>query len=238
MQTAPSAAAPLHHHAAAPRRRAASAAAFCLTLIVTVPAGHAATAFINEFHYDNAGSDRDEGVEIAASAGTDLGGWRVVLYNGSNGAAYGDASLSGLVPDQQNGFGTLFFAIDGIQNGPDGIALVAPDDAVATFLSYEGSFTATDGPAAGLTSFDIGVEEATDTPPGTSLQLIGVGAIAGDFAWAPSRAASPGAVNVGQTFVAAVPIPGALPMLGAATMLLAGIPRRRTGPGGVSAVPA
>lgn len=40
------------------------------------------------------------------------------------------------------------------------------------FLSYEGSFTAVDGPAIGLTSTDIGVAETNTTPVGQSLQLI------------------------------------------------------------------
>ncbi len=77
--------------------------------------------------------------------------------------------------DQQNGYGTLFFAIAGLQNGaPDGIALVKPDNSVVLFLSYEGSFTATDGPAIGLTSTDIGVLEAGTEALGLSLQLSAV----------------------------------------------------------------
>ncbi len=43
----------------------------------------ATAVFINEFHYDNAGTDSGEFVEIAGAAGTDLTGWKVVLYNGN-----------------------------------------------------------------------------------------------------------------------------------------------------------
>ena len=47
-----------------------------------------APAFINEIHYDNAGGDTGEFVEIAGAAGTDLTGWKIVLYNGANGATF------------------------------------------------------------------------------------------------------------------------------------------------------
>ncbi|MCB0302077.1 MAG: endonuclease I, partial [Calditrichaeota bacterium] len=81
--------------------------------------------FINEIHYDNDGTDIGEGVEIAGPAGTDLSGWQIVLYNGATGASYGTINLSGVIADQDNGFGTLAFFRAGIQNGdPDGLALV------------------------------------------------------------------------------------------------------------------
>ena len=59
-----------------------------------------------------------------------------------------------------------------IQNGaPDGLALVNSSGAVCEFLSYEGTFTASNGPPNGMTSTDIGVAETGATPIGTSLQL-------------------------------------------------------------------
>ena len=48
----------------------------------------------------------------------------------------------------------------GFTNDPDGIALIAPDGSVREFLSYEGSFTATNGLASGHTSVDVGVSES------------------------------------------------------------------------------
>ena len=45
------------------------------------------TAFFNEFHYDNSGTDSNEKIEIAFTAGTDLTGWKVYLYNGGSTAA-------------------------------------------------------------------------------------------------------------------------------------------------------
>ena len=43
----------------------------------------ASNVFINEIHYDNAGTDSGEFVEIAGLAGTDVTGWSIVLYNGN-----------------------------------------------------------------------------------------------------------------------------------------------------------
>jgi hypothetical protein len=48
-------------------------------------------------------------------------------------------TLSGTMPNQSNGFGTVFVAISGLQNGaPDGLALVNNLGSVIQFLSYEG----------------------------------------------------------------------------------------------------
>lgn len=157
--------------------------------------------FINEIHYDNAGADSDEGVEIAGLAGTDLSGMSLVPYNGSNGSSYSITSLSGTIPNQQAGFGTLWFAISGLQNGsPDGVALVAADGTVLQFLSYEGEFAATNGPAQGLTSTDIGVMETSSSPVGFSLQLSGSGVQYSDFTWQEPLTSTIAAVNTNQTF--------------------------------------
>src|SRR5882724_2470880 len=161
-----------------------------------------ADVFINVIHYDNDSTDANEAIEIAGPAGTDLSGWTLVLYNGANGQSYNVRALSGVIPDLQNGFGTLLFTypVNGIQNGsPDGVALVN-GDTLAQFLSYEGSFTAVGGPAEGVASTDIGVTETGSEPLGQSLQLHGSGSIYQDFTWAGPSPVSPGAVNAGQTF--------------------------------------
>ncbi|MDH3294146.1 MAG: ExeM/NucH family extracellular endonuclease, partial [Acidimicrobiia bacterium] len=165
-------------------------------------AGASSPVFINELHYDNAGTDVDEFVEVAGPAGTDLSGWTVVLYNGSNGLVYDSIALGGILADSSGGYG--FFVIDlpsnGLQNGsPDGLALVQ-GTTVVQFLSYEGSFTAADGPAAGMTSTDIGLSESSGTPIGASLALTGGGTTAGDFSWTVASAATGGGVNDGQSF--------------------------------------
>ncbi len=148
------------------------------------------TIFISEIHYDNAGADTGEFVEVTATAGTNLTGYSLVLYNGNGGAPYGTTTLSGTIADQANGQGAIAFDITGIQNGsPDGVALVAPDGSVIEFLSYEGSFAAVGGPADGLTSTDIGVAEAGSEPAGQSLQLV-------NGSWTGPAAQTKGAVNV------------------------------------------
>ena len=49
----------------------------------------------SELHYDNAGTDIGEAVEISGPAGADLTGWTVVLYNGAASAVYDTKLLSG-----------------------------------------------------------------------------------------------------------------------------------------------
>ncbi len=169
--------------------------------VAPVAAGSGPAVFINEIHYDNAGTDTGEAIEVAAPAGTDLTGWSLVLYNGNGGVVYQTVALNGTVPDQSNGYGTVFVSVSGIQNGaPDGVALIDNNGAVVQFLSYEGSFTATDGPAAGMTSQDIGVAESWTTAVGASLQLSGSGNTYDDFSWVAAQTATFGNVNTGQTF--------------------------------------
>lgn len=164
------------------------------------------SVWINEFHYDNAGADTGEFIEIAGLAGTDLTGWSIALYNGNDSDVYDTISLSGTIPDDGNGAGTLSFTAPGsIQNGaPDGFALVDDTGSVVSsggqlqFLSYEGVITAAGGPAAGLTSTDVGVSESGSDPIGESLQLQGSGDDYSDFTWAAPAPETPGAANNNQ----------------------------------------
>lgn len=193
-------------------RAALIATALAMPVVLIPPSVTSAegpSVFINELHYDNDGSDVGEAVEIAGPAGTDLTNWSVVLYNGSSSQlnVYNTVDLSGIIPDQQAGFGTVDIAISGIQNGsPDGLALV-DGTTVVEFLSYEGTFTPVNGPAAGTESTDIGVSETSSSNLGDSLQLTGTGTMGGDFVWAPSQANTFGAVNTGQTFSGEPPAP-------------------------------
>ena len=160
--------------------------------------------FINEFHYDNIGADTGEGFEIAGPAGTNLGGYQVYLYNGSNGSIYNTPAISGTIPNQQNGFGTLWFDYV-LQNDSDGIVL--SDGTNFHFLSYEGSFSGTAGIANLAHAIDIGVSESnTTTAIGASLQLIGAGNVKADFTWTGPIVATPGDINTGQTFSAVASI--------------------------------
>ncbi len=170
-----------------------------LLLAQTAQAG---PVFINELHYDNAGSDKNEFVELMAPANTDLNGWALEFYNGGNGRRYMSWALSGVVSNQSNGWGVLSTTgSGGIQNGaPDGIALVDNLGVVQQFLSYEGSMTAQNGSAVGMSSIDIGLSESGSTPLGVSLQLSGAGQQYSDFSWV-SGSHSSGSINAGQTLL-------------------------------------
>ncbi len=138
--------------------------------------------FISEFHYDNTGADTNECIEVLAPAGTNLGGYSLVLYNGNGGAPYLTVSLSGVVVNDGSGTGTLAFDIAGIQNGetnavppPDAMALIDNLGNVIEFWCYEGAGTATfvavGGGANGLTCTNTVVDEDQPVPaPGTTLK--------------------------------------------------------------------
>lgn len=179
----------------------------CLLFVFTF--GFSQNPFISEIHYDNCaggflcmGADTNEGVEIAGTPGFDLTGWEIVLYEGRSGTVYETISLTGVIP--ANGF--LWIPISDINDGsitiigftflfPSGIALVNTNedpDEVVEFLSYEGDFTATDGPAIGMTSTNIGVQEEWNTAAGLSLQKT-------DAGWVGPIAATPGQANTGLT---------------------------------------
>ena len=172
------------------------------------------TVFINEFHYDDstAAGDTNEFVEVAAPAGTNLANYSIVLYNGNGGAAYDTTALTGIVADQQGGYGTaaITYATNGIQNGsPDGIALInTSTNSLVQFLCYEGTFAAAanSGPASGITCTDVGVSETNATAPGSSLRLQGSGTTYGNFTWAATTTNTKGAVNNGQTFTGGPPV--------------------------------
>jgi len=175
--------------------------------------GSNSTVFINEFHYDNTGTDAGEFIEIAGPAGTDLTGWKIELYNGSGGARYDNDPLTGTIPSQQGGYGTvsLSYAVNGIQNGnPDGIALIDPSNTVVQFLCYGGTFTATSNTALGLTCTDIGITEPSNSALGQSLQLQGSGTTYGNFTWAGPIAQTQNVPNTGQTFGAGDSAPSVL----------------------------
>ncbi len=175
--------------------------------------------WINEFHYDNDGADVGEFVEIfvPASYSGPLSQLRLDLYNGNNGASYGNETVD---PDFTqgatiNGVGTFYsIEISGIQNGaPDGFSL-SDGNGLIQFISYEGTFTAVGGPADGALSEDVGVEQVGTTPVGASIALTGTGSLYSDFAWVNDDTATPGAINNGQVIEAGVAPTGPQPPAG------------------------
>ncbi|MGY1756655.1 ExeM/NucH family extracellular endonuclease [Geodermatophilus sp. SYSU D00879] len=143
--------------------------AVAVTGLPTAASAAPTTPFISEIHYDNAGTDTGEFVEVQIPAGTSTAGLSVVLYNGNGGASYGTLTLPAVTaPSDAPAAVAVAGPGSGIQNGePDGVALVQ-NGTVLEFLSYEGTFTATNGPAAGRTSTPIG-SEPDSTPVGQSL---------------------------------------------------------------------
>ncbi len=163
---------------------------------------------INEFHYDNLGIDVGEFVEVVTEpsqrAGVLAGLDVLYLYNGGDGRVYGqsnlqDFSFHGTLADGMDYYSQAF---PGIQNGsPDGLAL-ADHGSVLELLSYEGSFVATDGPATGLTSIDVGAREGPLTLIGSSLQRADFG-----VQWVGTEGArTRGGINSCNT----IPVPQAL----------------------------
>ncbi|XOV93646.1 MAG: Ig-like domain-containing protein [Bacteroidota bacterium] len=163
----------------------------------------AQSVFINEIHYDNAAGDVNEGVEIAGTAGFILDNYALYFYDGSTNSQYLSIPLFGTIPNLQDGFGTIFFSIPGIQNGStdqaDGLAFVDNIGEIIQFISYEGVLTPINGPASGMQSSDIGVFQAS-SPIGTSLQLAGTGTEYSDFYWEADVASTYNAVNLNQSF--------------------------------------
>jgi hypothetical protein len=182
-----------------------------LTLLVAIIAGfsinlNAQNAWINEFHYDNAGDDVGEFVEVVIEnpGSYTLSLFSVVLYNGNGGTSYNTKTLDLFTVGSTSGnytFYTYTYPTDGIQNGaPDGIALAYNGVLIsAQFLSYEGTFTGAGGVAGGVPSANIGVLETSSTPTGQSLQLSGSGSQYSDFTWQAPATATAGNLNNGQT---------------------------------------
>ncbi|MCA0143405.1 ExeM/NucH family extracellular endonuclease [Blastococcus sp. LR1] len=180
-------------------RRAALGTLAASVAVVGLPAfAHAAaptTPFISEIHYDNAGGDVDEFVEVQLPAGASSSGLAVVLYNGSDRAPYATLTLPAVTaPADRAAAVVVAGPSSGIQNGaPDGLALVRGTE-VLEFLSYEGTMTAVSGAAAGRTSTDIGVAEAGTETPGQSLSRV-YDAARDALVWSGPAAATKGAVN-------------------------------------------
>lgn len=178
--------------------------------------GTAQNVWINEIHYDNFGTDVNEFIEVVLEnpGSYSLPDFEIYLYNGNGGAFYDVKSLDLFTVGASSGNFTFYYytyPANGIQNGaPDGMALVYQGTVVTDqFLSYEGTLTASDGPAAGLTSVDIGVAEPGQI--GESLQLSGNGTQYSDFVWNPPATETPGNLNNNQGLGGPSPEPSNYP---------------------------
>ena len=163
--------------------------------------GSSLVVWINEFHYDNVGTDENEFIEVMGTAGIDLDGYSLALYSGGQTGNYGNIPMQGVLEDQSgSGFGTLAFDAVGLQNGsPDGFGLVSPDGECLEFISYLGDMTASGGGACdGVFGEDIGVFEQ-NVSADFSLQRTGSGREGEDFVWVGPRLSSRGEINEDQS---------------------------------------
>lgn len=162
--------------------------------VADVDEGNGSTeARINEFHYDNAGADTGEFIEVRVTAGADVENMNVELYNGNNGSVYNtlDVSDGTKTTDGTWDYYVIELPANGIQNGGKDAIALSDDGDVVEFLSYEGTMTAANGTASGMTSTDIGVSETGSTPAGHSLQRND------DGTWREPEANTSGAANDG-----------------------------------------
>jgi len=175
---------------------------------------NAQNVWFNEFHYDNGSTDEGEFIEVVFEnyGGYDLSMVAVDLYNESDGDVYDTKTLDQFTMGATSGNFTIFyydFDPNGIQNGPSDAMSLSYSGTVVTgqFISYEGTLTATGGPAQGMTSVDIGVYEDSSTEIGQSLQLSGTGTVYSDFLWEWPAAETKGQLNNNQSFGTFVPDP-------------------------------
>lgn len=151
--------------------------------------------FINEINY-TANNPTERGLELAGEAGSSLEGWSLVYYAVDGTIDYAEY-MSGILPNQQGGYGVGWYEIDQYSNG-GGVALVNSSGGVVQYLSY-GTATylqATEGPAVGLVAEHIGVQLS----PSESLQLTGTGLTYLDFVWGLPGDSNLGNVNTNQVF--------------------------------------
>ena len=177
-----------------------------LIILLCAGSGFAQNAWINELHYDNGGTDVGEFVEVVIQ---DPGSWnlnlfQVDLYNGNGGTSYNSEIVANFTIGTTSGNYSFYYwdlPTNGIQNGaPDGLALSYNGAVIpGQFLSYEGTFTGVGGPADGMLSIDIGVQEVGTEPTGNSLQLGGTGTQYSDFTWNSPAPETKGALNIGQS---------------------------------------
>lgn len=121
------------------------------------------TAYISEI--DTRGNIGNEFVEVAAPAGTDMSGFTLYIYDESGSVLsgpYGMGSLQTTISGQDvYVLDNASVGLPGIR-GENGVALVDDTGAVVQFVSFEGRVvSASDGPAAGLSSTDIGTQTSS-----------------------------------------------------------------------------
>ena len=172
-----------------------------LLAVVSLVLGTSAQAtFINEINY--LASNPGQGFEIAGPAGQDLTGWSAAMYGADGSMESVRYFEGGLIPDQDNGYGSIWYDVEQGSRQSGGIALINPNGEVVQFLSYgllgllNSLLEAVDGPAAGMVAEYAGLQLL----PSTSLELVGTGISYLDFLWSTPLGSTPGTVNTNQNF--------------------------------------
>lgn len=148
---------------------------FIIITIFLTSLSFAQSVSISEINYN---SDSTPGIELTGEGLTDLNGWSLVFYEGSNDKVYFTINLNQIlnsniiwidVPNISNG-------IAGNSNKGAAVALIDNNGAIVEFLSYNGSFVAKNGPVAGAnylnTSEDVSGNIGIITPVESLQKLI------------------------------------------------------------------
>lgn len=165
--------------------------------------------FINEIHYNNSGEDQDEGVELFGPAGTSLEPYELHFYQFSSPGKclfYMSFPMSGVIPNQSNGYGAVWFSAPNMVDNAGAIALYnRVSQTVVQFFGYRQTLVAQNGVAAGMTATQP-LDEYGGNPSefdtfgaGTSMQAVGQGNCPADFLWEPQLIQSRGQVNAAQS---------------------------------------
>lgn len=171
---------------------------YVITMVLTVSSVSA--LFINEINVDGVTTQKAKTLEIAAVAGTNLAGCRIVIYNSIANRVKEDIPLTGIVPNHNNSWGFLSFRMSSIRLAkPIAVAFVSSEDHVIDFVSYGFTFTPKNGIAFGQSTIDLSSVGNNETSI-VSAGRIGLGMEKGNFAWTLLMNSSYGFINEQQYF--------------------------------------
>lgn len=173
---------------------------FCNTIF-------AQKVFINEIRYK--GDQNKRGVEIAGPAGTDLSHYLLRFYDADHASIYHTEDLSGTIPNQSNGYGSVWFPVGSYQESDDrGVELYDMNKSGApehTIYYGPGPVPTINGQTPDYLGTGI-VQTNVGILPQLTPQLIGVGTEASHFTWilqAPTISGivqGNGIINLNQLF--------------------------------------
>ena len=139
--------------------------------------------WVSEFHYDNAGQDQNEFVEIYIenASEVDLSQFTVELVE-ADGSVYSSFLASSM---QTNSADYYFRNFGGLKDGPNGIRILYGTE-MMDFIAYEGAIS-------GATLLDVA--EGEETSSQTSLQFCCLNESSSSMTWIQDALATPGMPN-------------------------------------------